>query len=125
MKQFQVPLGTQYQDERGYIQNILNQPFNSAAIITSHGGTERSNHMHLNNDHYLYILSGSLEYYERNLDEDGSQIKPVVFTEGEMFYTPPGKVHKVVFMQPTVLLSLGKEIKTHEAHEADLIRVIF
>lgn len=125
MKQFEEALGSKFEDERGVIQNILNLPINAVAIITSVKGSVRSNHYHRVNDHYLYVMSGKVEYYERDLNEDGSGIKPVIFSKGEMFYTPPNKVHKTVFLEDTVLLSLGKEIKTHEAHEADLVREEF
>lgn len=112
-------------DNRGIIQNILNIPINAVALITSKAGAVRSNHWHKENDHYLYILSGSLEYYERALGEDGKDIKPVIYKIGDMFYTGPMKVHKVVFIEDTVMLSLGKNIKTHESHEADLVREDF
>lgn len=126
MKQHQIKLGTNFIDSRGVIQNILsNTNMNAVALITSVAGSERSNHYHKNGDHHLYVISGSLKYYERDINEDGSKIEPIIFETGEMFYTPPNKVHKVIFLEDTVLLSLGKEIRTHEAHEEDLIRVEF
>ncbi len=120
-----IKLELPFIDERGIIQNILNIPINAVAIITSKVGSIRSNHWHKDNDHYLYILSGSLEYYERDLNEDGNAINPVIFKTGEMFYTPPRKVHKVIFLEDTIMLSLGKNIKTHVAHEEDLVREEF
>ena len=120
-----IQLEKPFTDDRGVIQNILNSPINAVALITSKAGSVRSNHWHKENDHYLYIVSGSVEYYERDLNEDGNKIKPVIFKAGEMFYTPPLKVHKVVFLTDTVMLSLGKNIKTHEAHEEDLVREEF
>jgi len=112
-------------DNRGTIQNILNIPINSVALITSNAGAIRSNHWHKENDHYLYIISGSVEYYERDLNEDGRNIKPLIFKSGDIFYTPPLKVHKVIFLEHTIMLSLGKNIKTHQAHEDDLVREEF
>ena len=99
-----VLLENPFIDNRGIIQNILNQSINAVAIITSKKGSIRSNHYHKENDHYLYIMSGSLEYYERELDEIGSNIKPIVYKTGEMFYTGPNKVHKVVFLEDTVTI---------------------
>lgn len=125
MKKFQVELGTHFNDARGVIQNLLDKSVNAIAIITSKAGSVRSNHMHLKNDHYLYIVSGEMEYYERDPEEDGSIIQPIVFTTGEMIYTPPGKVHKTVFLKDTVMLSFGKERRTHDLHEEDLIRIEF
>lgn len=121
----EIQLETPFIDARGIIQNILNIPINAVALITSKAGTVRSNHWHKENDHYLYIISGSVEYYERDLEEDGKTIKPVIFKAGEMFYTPPRKVHKVIFLEDTLMLSLGTYIKTHDAHESDIVREEF
>jgi quercetin dioxygenase-like cupin family protein len=109
-------------DERGVIQNILLEPINSVAIITSKAGTERSNHYHKTDWHYLYVISGSMEYYEREIEEVFAG-KPLIVKEGEMVFTPPLKVHKTVFLTDCVLLSMAKNIRDHEHHETDVVRV--
>ena len=62
-----VSLGSSFVDDRGIIQNIINQSFNHVGMITSKKGSVRSNHYHLKNSHYMYILSGKMEYWERDL----------------------------------------------------------
>lgn len=120
-----VPLDSPFEDARGVIQNLLLTPITSTAIITSKAGSVRSNHYHLKNWHYLYIVSGSMEYYERNIDESGKDIKPLIVKAGEMVFTGPNKVHKTVFLEDTVMMSFGAGIKDHQHHEEDLIRVEF
>lgn len=120
-----VPLDTPFKDERGVIQNLLNTPINGAAIIASKKGSRRSNHWHKKDFHYLYIVSGKVEYYERNLNEDGSNIKPYIYIAGDMFFTPPNKVHLVVFLEDTVMISLSKQNRDHDSHESDVVRVKF
>ena len=119
-----VPLGTFFVDARGVIQNILLSPITSTAIITSKAGTERSNHWHRENWHYLYVISGSMEYYERPAGQPSDEITsiPTIIKTGEMVFTRPYYVHKTVFKEDTILLSLGHGIKDHENHEADLVR---
>jgi quercetin dioxygenase-like cupin family protein len=120
-----VSLDAPFKDERGIIQNIINAKLNGVAIITSKAGTIRSNHYHKNDFHYLYVISGKLEYYERDLNEDGSKMVPKLYTTGSLFFTPPNKVHKTVFIEDTVLLSMSKRNRDHNSHEEDLIREEF
>ena len=111
-------------DHRGIIQNLVNAPMNGAAIITSKAGTIRSNHYHKEDFHYLYVVSGSMEYYERGIDEKFLG-EPLIVRAGEMVFTPPLKIHKTVFLQDTILVSLSKRNRDHESHESDVIRVEF
>lgn len=122
MKKTTLP--TPFIDERGVIQNLVNTSINGAAIITSKAGSIRSNHYHKTDFHYLYVISGSMEYYERTLEEkfDG---EPLIIGAGEMVFTPPLKVHKTVFLQDTVMISLSKRNRDHDSHEEDLIRIEF
>jgi quercetin dioxygenase-like cupin family protein len=118
-----VPLGSSFVDDRGVIQNLLHTPINSVAIITSKAGTERSNHWHKTDFHYLYVMDGEMEYWERNID--GSNVKSRIFKAGQMFFTPPKKVHKVKFIKDTTLLSFSRNVRDHEHHEEDVVREKF
>lgn len=118
-----VPIDDIFKDDRGEIINLLFTPINSVAIITSKAGTVRSNHYHKSDFHYLYVLSGKMEYYERDLEEINH--KMVAVGPGEMVFTPPNKVHKTVFLEDTVLLSCAKNIRDHQHHEEDVIRLEF
>lgn len=120
-----VPLDKGFEDIRGKIQNLLLTPITSVAIITSKAGSVRSNHYHLKNWHYLYIVSGSMEYYEREIAESSENIKPIIVKAGEMVFSGPMKVHKTVFLEDTVMMSFGAGTKDHEHHEEDLVRVEF
>jgi len=42
-----------------------------------------------------------------------------------MFFTPPNKIHKVEFLEDTILISIGKDSKDHESHEKDIVREEF
>lgn len=117
-----VPLDSPFIDERGRIQNLLNASINGAAIITSKAGTIRSNHWHREDFHYLYVMSGSMEYYERDVGVSSDSQLPIIVEAGQMVFTPPNKVHKTVFLQDTVLLSFSKRNRDHKSHEEDLVR---
>jgi quercetin dioxygenase-like cupin family protein len=118
-----VPLDPPFVDERGKIQNLVNCKIGAVAIIESKAGTERSNHWHKKNSHYLYVITGEVIYYERNID--GSNVVKETYKSGQMIFTPPNKVHKTVFTKDTVMVSLGMESKEHDLHEEDLVREVF
>jgi dTDP-4-dehydrorhamnose 3,5-epimerase-like enzyme len=119
-----VPLDIPFEDDKGLIQNLLlDATIRSISVITSKHGSIRSNHYHKTDWHYLYIVSGSLRYYERDINGSNKIIK--VFKAGEMFFTPPMKVHKVEFLENTIMMSFAKNIRDHKQHEEDLIREEF
>lgn len=118
-----VPLDTPFVDDRGVIQNLLNCNIGSVAIITSKKHSVRSQHFHKQNNHHLYIISGKVEYYERDLD--GSNVLIRTYGPGQMFFTPPNKVHKTIFLEDTVMISMGSLPKDHQSHENDLVREEF
>jgi quercetin dioxygenase-like cupin family protein len=119
-----VPLPKPFVNENGVIQNLLNTSINGTAIITSLAGSVRSNHYHKEDFHYLYVVSGSMEYYERGIEEHFVG-EPLIVKAGEMVFTPPLKVHKTVFLEDTVMLSFSKRNRDHVSHEEDIVRVRF
>ncbi len=116
-----VPLDPSFTDVRGTIQNLINVKIGSVAVITSKAGTSRSNHWHQYNWHYLYVVSGSMKYLERDLG--GSNLTEIIVKAGEMVFTAPHKEHRTEFLEDTVLISLGKDSKDHDNHEEDITRV--
>lgn len=114
-----VPLGSRFVDDRGIIQNILNTDLKAISIIESKAGSTRSNHWHEADWHYLFVLEGKMEYWERNMDHSDS--KMLIVNKGEMIFTAPKKVHKTIFLEDTTLLSLGNYVN----HDADTNKEIF
>jgi len=95
----------------------------SVAIIHSRPGTVRSNHYHKTDAHYLYCVRGCFSYRECAPDEDVSMARPIRVRPGDLLYTPPGRVHRCEFDEYTILVSASKLTRTHENHEADVVRV--
>lgn len=118
-----IPLDAPFVDDRGSIQNLITNGIESISVITSKTGSVRSNHYHLHSGHYLYVSCGVVQYYERNLD--GSNILIKEYGPGEMFFTPPNKVHKLVFITDSLMISLAPMPNDHDSHEEDLVRCEF
>src|SRR5687767_11139519 len=64
-KEHLVPLDPPHADERGAIQSLVNFPMKNLSLISSKKGTLRSNHYHVTDWHYMYVLSGSFDYFYR------------------------------------------------------------
>lgn len=119
-----VPLPAGFEDARGVIQNLLLSTVRNVALVTSKKGTVRSNHYHKEDWHYLYVISGSFNYFERDLD-GSSDVEPLLVKAGEMVFTAPLRVHRTDFLEDTVMLSMGKNPQDHTRHEEDVVRVPF
>lgn len=123
-KDTEVKLGDLFSDERGSILNILSANINSISLIETKAGFERANHYHQNCWHFCYILVGSLEYSERDIEKNDN-IKIMTFTEGDLFFSPPFRVHKMRFLTDCKMLTFNKSVKNHHNYETDVCRVIF
>ena len=117
-----IPIRKSFVDVRGEIKNLIDAPFTSAAIITSVKGAIRGNHYHRNDYHYCWLQSGAMEYFHRPA---GTRQRPRrwVVKPGQMFYTPPGYEHAMVFTRKSVLFVFARNNREMKNYEADTIRI--
>lgn len=119
-----VPMPQDFIDHRGIISNILFTPINSVAEIRTKRGGIRANHVHKTDWHYAYVVSGRVAYFERPVG--ATEVPdPKLYGPGEMFFTPPNREHAMLFVEDSVIFTFAKNVRTHENHEADLVRVEF
>ena len=118
-----VDLEAPHADSRGYIQSLVNFPMKNLSLITSRKGTVRSNHYHLTDWHYMYVLKGAFDYYYR---PTGTADEPAVIRvkAGEMVFTPPMEDHATVFVEDTELLAMSRNPRDQETYEADTRRIV-
>jgi quercetin dioxygenase-like cupin family protein len=109
-------------DERGLILNLVSLPVGNVSIIRSKYGAIRSNHYHKEDWHYLYMLSGQMLYFER---EVGDRVlhDPIRVSAGQLIWTAANIEHAVLFLDDSEVLSMARDAQTHEEHEADVVRV--
>jgi len=119
-----VAIDPPFVDQRGEITNVWLGPSNSVSLITSKKGSSRASHWHQNDWHGAYVISGELEYFERDID--GTNVKePIIVKAGEMVFSKPNVVHKMLFMQDTVFITVNGIIKDHSGYENSVHRVEF
>ena len=118
-----VELDPAHSDERGAIQSLVNFPMKNLSLISSKKGSVRSNHYHLTDWHYMYVLSGSFDYYYRPTDS-GEELLRARVKAGEMIFTPPMEDHATIFLEDCDLLAISRNPRDQEAYEEDVRRVI-
>ena len=121
-EQVDVPLDAPFVNENGKIQNLLLERFTSAAIITSVAGAVRANHYHKTDWHYSYVVTGAVQYYWRAVGSSEPP-KSQTFPAGTMFFTPPMVEHAMFFPEATSFITFAKNVRDHEHHESDVVRV--
>lgn len=120
-----VPLPRPFVNRQGLIQNLmLDAGYACVSVIESAPRSVRSNHYHREDSHFLYVVSGSMLYYERGVGE-GAIPEPFVVSKRQMVFTPPMREHATAFLEPTTLLSISKRARDQESHESDVVRVEF
>ena len=104
MQNIKLPKLPSYIDERGEIQQIINDiPFSSVLKITSKAGSIRANHFHTNDMHVCVLTFGKMNYLERPV---GSKEKPirVEINPGDVFITNRMIEHCMQFVEDSEFL---------------------
>ena len=118
-----VNLEPAHDDDRGSIQSLVNFPMKNISFISSKKGAVRSNHYHLTDWHYMYVLSGSFNYFYRPTNSN-EELKCIKVKTGELIFTPPMEDHATVFLEDCDLLAISRNPRDQEAYEKDVRRVI-
>lgn len=113
----------EYADERGEILNLVEGEISSVLLITSKAGSLRANHYHKHDSHYVYVLSGKMEYFEKELDKPSAKLEKIILSPGRMVFTPPMKAHAMKFLTDTVFLAITTRPRGQAAYEADTTRI--
>ena len=117
-----IKLEKPFEDERGYIQSLVNFPMKNLSTIYTKKGSVRSNHYHHTDWHYMYTMSGSFDYYYRPHDS-GEEPKVEKFVSGEMVFTPPMEDHACVFTEDTLLIVVSRNPRDQKTYESDVVRI--
>jgi oxalate decarboxylase/phosphoglucose isomerase-like protein (cupin superfamily) len=118
-----VDLPPANRDDRGGIQSLVNFPMKNISLISSTRGSVRSNHYHMTDWHYMYVLKGSFDYYWRPTGSD-APLEVTRVSEGEMIFTPPLEDHATVFLEDTEMLVASRNPRDQESYESDVRRVM-
>lgn len=110
-----------HKDKRGDIISIVDDNIQNVSIITCLPNTIRSNHYHLKDQHYMYVLSGSIDYFFKDLNSE--KIEYFRVNPGSTIFTPPLEIHATYFEKETKLIVSSKFPRDHETYENDTVRI--
>lgn len=115
-------------DDRGIIEQLSKEGYDSVLRITSKKGTVRANHYHRKDSHVCYVVKGKIRYVEQDLLPDGSvntaaPQREWIIEQGQCFYTPPMVAHAMEFVEDTEFLAISPRTGDSKEYETDLIRI--
>lgn len=116
----------EFVDERGVITRLVNDDktkFRAVLYITSKAGTQRANHYHKKDSHYVYCLSGKFRYSEKDMTKPNSKVESVILKPGDLVLSKPMIAHAMEFLEDTVFLAITTEPRKQNQYEEDLIRI--
>jgi|TARA_B100000795_G_C22806425_1_gene445207 oxalate decarboxylase/phosphoglucose isomerase-like protein (cupin superfamily) len=110
-------------DVRGEILSIVDDRVQNVSIITCNPGSIRSNHYHLKDFHYMYVLTGEIDYFFKEIGSN--EISYLNVKTGENIFTPPMEIHATYFPKKTTLIVSSLNPRDQETYENDTVRVDF
>ncbi len=116
----------EFKDERGYITRLVNDhnlKLKAVLYITSKAGTERANHYHKKDFHYVYCVSGKFRYSEKDMTKPDSVKKSVLLKPGDLVLSKPMIAHSMEFLEDTVFLAITTEDREQNKYEEDTVRI--
>lgn len=110
-------------DARGGILSIVDEAVMNVSIITCNPGAIRSNHYHLKDFHFMYVLEGEIDYFYK--ERDTGEVKYLKVRQGDNIFTPDNEIHATYFPVQTRLIVTSKLPRDQETYERDTVRVTF
>ncbi len=101
-----IKIKPSFEDERGIIANVLEEPITHVAIITSKKGAIRANHYHPEQIQYEYLISGMYESFSKDLNKKEAKSESRIIEPGDLVITPPMIAHAMKFLEDSVMLNL-------------------
>ncbi|SRR5258708_21842454 len=119
-----IKIRDKFVDQRGLIVSIFPLGVHIASILYVTGtiGAVRGNHYHIKDEHYCYVIEGSINYSWIN--EDGEK-QSTLLEPGDMVYTPAGEKHQFIFLTAGAFIAMATESREQAHYEEDTIREHF
>ena len=105
-----------FNDDRGSIKNLADGRLGDVAIISSQQSSIRANHVHENDWHFSYLVSGQMRYFWK---DSNKEVQSLIVKAGEMVYTPPKIPHKMQFLEESVFIAISELSRSQSNYEAD------
>lgn len=111
-----------YEDNRGRITDLLNEPINHVGFITTKEGEVRGRHYHKESIQYSYILSGKFEVVLAKPD-NLSKVEKIVLNKGDLITISPNNVHAFIALEDSDMIDMISLSREGVGYENDVVRV--
>ena len=117
-----VAVPQEFQDDRGVIRNIADGALGDVAFITSNKGAVRANHVHNQDWHLTFLVSGIMIYqWKESINSDKQERLEI--SAGQLFYTPANTPHKMTFLADSQFIAVSGLHRDKESYEVDTKRL--
>ncbi len=110
-------------DKRGGIISIVDHQVSNVSIITCNSNSLRSNHYHLKDFHFMYVLEGKIDYFFKDIDNKKDNTSYIEVNVGETIFTPNLEIHCTYFPIKTTLIVSSCYPRDQVTYEKDTVRV--
>lgn len=100
-----------FEDDRGYIQDLLGS-VDAVTEIYTKAGAVRGNHIHMHTDQWTYVISGVIQTADHKF-----------YSNGMLFLEPAGTPHAWAALEDTTALVFTKGPRSGEDYESDVTRL--
>lgn len=110
-------------DARGSILSIVDNKILNVSIIESDKYSIRSNHYHIKDYHFMYVLEGEIDYFFKSIDTN--EVNYLKVLTGNTIFTPKMEIHATYFSTKTKLIVSSGLPRDQKTYENDTVRVEF
>jgi len=111
-----------FEDDRGKISDLINEPINHVGLITTEKDAIRANHYHKLSTQYSYILSGKFEVLLSSVDDPDNK-KKIILNAEELITIPPKVIHKFKAIENSTMVDMISESRAGTNYEKDVVRI--
>jgi dTDP-4-dehydrorhamnose 3,5-epimerase-like enzyme len=113
-----------FKDDRGIITDIFyKEDIHHVAQIDSEPNVIRGNHYHKETTQHMLMISGSMEYWYKNVESD-EEPKVVLLKKGDLVSTPPLEIHTLkIGNDGNSFVVFSSGLRGGKDYEADTFRV--
>lgn len=111
------------EDKRGHIISIVDHDVSNVSIITCNSNSLRSNHYHIKDFHFMYVLEGKIDYFFKEIDNKNHDTSYIEVNVGETIFTPNLEIHCTYFPIRTTLVVSSYYPRDQVTYEKDTVRV--
>ena len=118
-----VKIKPAFTDDRGSIFDVVEDNVGHTGIIEIRRGAIRGKHYHKRSTQYTFLVSGKMEFFEKDLIHKNSKIESVVLEPFDLVITPPMKAHAMKGLEDSVFLDMTTESRSGKGYEEDTVRL--